>query len=270
MPRVPARFAIALLLFVSSLRGDNEPRLVTFRSGDAPLRGWLYQPAGTGPFAAVLHNHGNEPMPTAFPDLATFWTDHGLVFFAPHRSGHGQSPGPVMRDELRRFSNADKDKEKFRDYVIKLHERANLDVIAALEWLQAQPFVAPNWIIMTGGSDGAIHVLLAAEKGVDVKAFLGFSPIAVSSNPVHERLRVAAERAVAPIFVLQAANDYNLDALHILEGILRRKGPPNRTKLYPAFGEKNDPADGHRFGTRGSDVWGADVLEFVRGVLPLK
>ena len=72
-------------------------------------------------------------------------------------------------------------------------------------------------------------------------------------------------RKPAPIFLLQAQNDYNLGPMELLGAELKRKGAPNRAKLYPVFGDKDNPKDGHGgFAVRGSDVWGMDVLEFVR------
>ena len=40
-------------------------------------------------------------------------------------------------------------------------------------------------------------------------------------------------------------------------------------KLYPVFGDKNNPQDGHGgFAVRGSDVWGVDVMNFLKEALP--
>ena len=41
-----------------------------------------------------------------------------------------------------------------------------------------------------------------------------------------------------------------------------------RAKIYPAFGDPNNPMDGHGgFAVRGSEVWGTDVLAFLNEVL---
>jgi dipeptidyl aminopeptidase/acylaminoacyl peptidase len=57
------------------------------------LQGWIYKPAGKGPFPAVLYNHGSDKAPGWFPTLGKYWTSKGYVFFVPHRRGHGRSPG---------------------------------------------------------------------------------------------------------------------------------------------------------------------------------
>jgi hypothetical protein len=90
-----------------------------------------------------------------------------------------------------------------------------------------------------------------------------------AGNPLlRERLLQAVKNIKAPMFLLQAENDYNLGPSELLGGELKRKGQPNRTKVYPPFGDKANPKDGHGgFAVRGSDVWGADVLAFLDEVL---
>ncbi len=46
---------------------------VSFASGSLTLKGFLYKPAGAGPFPAVLWNHGSEKLPGWQPELAAFY-----------------------------------------------------------------------------------------------------------------------------------------------------------------------------------------------------
>lgn len=276
-PPLATRTIAALLALAfaatSALRADVEPQLVTYRAGDAPLRGWIYKPAGAGdgPFPAILYNHGSEKTPGWFPPLGKFWTDHGFVFFVPHRGGHGRSPGVYIVDEQQKFAATEKDPQKAREHTIRLHERANRDVVVAVAWLREQPFVARDKIVVAGISYGGIQTLLTAEQGLGAKAFVAFSPAAMSwqGNPLlRDRLLTAIQRAPAPIFLLQAQNDYDLGPMELLGAGLKRKGTPNRAKVYPVFGDKDNPKDGHGgFAVRGAEVWGADVLEFVQAAL---
>src|SRR6476469_2628013 len=55
--------------------------VVHYPSGERKLPGYLYRPAGSGPFPAVMWNHGSEKDPKAQPELARFYTQHGFVFF---------------------------------------------------------------------------------------------------------------------------------------------------------------------------------------------
>ena len=255
----------------SSVAGAPDPALVTFTSGGATLHGWLYVPAGQGPFPAVLYNHGSEKNPGWFPPLGKFWTEHGFVFFVPHRRGHGRSPGDYIVDLQREFRAHVADPARGQQHDVELHERANLDVVAALAWLRAQAFVKPDALVVSGISYGGIQTVLTAEQGLGVKAFVAFAPGAMSwgGNPLlRERLLAAIKKSPAPIFLLQAGNDYSLGPSELLGGELKRKGAPNRAKIYPAFGNRNDPADGHAgFAVRGSAVWGADVTAFVDALL---
>src|SRR5580693_9929305 len=61
---------------------------VSFPAGGLTLRGFLYKPSGSGPFPAMIWNHGSEKQPGWQPELAAFYNSHGFVFFLPHRHGH--------------------------------------------------------------------------------------------------------------------------------------------------------------------------------------
>ncbi len=195
-----------------------------------------------------------------------------LFFFVPHRRGHGRSEGDYIVDQQRQFREKIKVIAAAQKNDIALHERANFDVVAAVAWLKAQPFVDTNALVMSGISYGGIQTVLASEKDLGVKAFISFSPAAMSwaGNPLlRERLLEAVKNAKAPIFLLQAENDFNLGPSELLGKELKRKGVPNRSKIYPPFGDKNNHMDGHGgFAVRGMDVWKEDVLTFLREVLP--
>ena len=78
--------------------------LVKYPSGQYSLPGYLYKPAGVGPFPAVIWNHGSERNPKEQPELAKFYTQQGYAFFLPIRHGHGRAPGVyigTMQDDLR-------------------------------------------------------------------------------------------------------------------------------------------------------------------------
>ncbi|HEY2573156.1 MAG TPA: CocE/NonD family hydrolase [Verrucomicrobiaceae bacterium] len=248
-----------------------EAKEIQFNNGSATLHGFIYQPAGDGPFPAVLYNHGSDKKPGWFPELAKFWNSHGFVFFVPHRQGHGRSAGDWIVDLQQQYREKEKDPTAARKHDIELHEKANEDVVAAVAWLRQQPYVNANAIVMSGISYGGIQTVLASEKELGMKAYVPFSPGAMSwaGNPLlRERLLKSLKHATAPVFLLQAKNDYNLGPTELLGAELKHKGPPNRSTLYPAFGKADDPKDGHGgFAVRGSTVWGDDVLKFVNAAL---
>ena len=250
---------LAILLLAASLAAEETPppnaKLVSFPSSGGTLYGFLYVPEGTGPFPAVLWNHGSEKRPGWQPELAAFYNAHGFIFFLPHRRGQGRSPGAYIMDEIRsgRGSNA-----------AQAHEDANRDVVAALNWLKTQPQVDPARIVVSGCSFGGIQTLLTAEKGLGARAFIAFAPAAQSwgNGTVDQMLEDAVRHAKAPVFVLQAKNDYSTEPAEVLGRIA--KAHRGRSRIYPAFGKTAQ--QGHwDFATTsaGIAIWHEDVLDFI-------
>ena len=236
------------------------PEEVVFPSASLELHGFLWKPAGSGPFPAVLWNHGSEKRPGSQPDLARFYTSHNYVFFVPHRRGQGHSPGPYIQDKVEQAPPGQRGR-----VMMELQEEEVADVAAALAYLKARPFVDAARIAISGCSYGGIQTLLAGERDLGVKALMPFAPGAMSwdgSPAVGERLRTAVDRAKAPIFLLQASNDYSVSPSRVLAQEAARKHTDFQSKLYPAFGHSKQ--DGHwGFCSTAVDVWGSDVLAFL-------
>jgi len=254
-------FRLAILLIAAStLCAQQTPpanaKLVSFPAPGGPLNGFLYVPEGKGPFPAVLWNHGSEKLPGWQPELAAFYNSHGFVFFLPHRRGQGKSPGPYIMDEIRGGAGA--------VVAVQAQQAANEDVVAAFNWLKTQPEVDANRIVVSGCSFGGIQTLLTAEKGLGARAFIAFAPAAQSwgNGALAQRLEDAVQHAKAPVFVLQAKNDYSTQPAEVLGKIAQARA--GQAKIYPRFG--NTPQEGHwGFATTsaGISVWGADVLQFI-------
>ncbi len=236
------------------------PEEVVFASAGLQLHGFLWKPSGNGPFPAVLWNHGSEKLPGSQPTLAGFYTAHSYVFFVPHRRGQGRSPGAYIQDEVAQAPPAERGAR-----MIELQDEEVQDVVAALAFLKSQPFVDAGRIAIAGCSYGGIQTLLAGERDLGVKALLPFAPGAMAwdRNPLlSSRLRRAVDRAAAPVFLLQAQNDYSLGPIHALTQEANKKHKDFQSKTYPAYGRTNQ--DGHwGFCSTGTDVWGNDVLEFL-------
>jgi dienelactone hydrolase len=244
--------------------------LVHYGSGERQLPGYLYRPPGDARHAAVLWNHGSEKDPRAQPELARFYTQHRFVFFAPIRHGHGSTDGPYIVDLQNEIREKQADLDIVRREQVKLHDVYNADVVAAVEWLKEQSFVDPNRIVVSGVSYGGIQTLLTAEKGLGVRAFVAFAPGAMSfaNTVLRERMKVAATSAKAPLLLLQAQNDYSTGPSELLAPVLKAKGPPNHSTVYPAFGSTNQHGHG-AFATwsLGTAQWGGEVLEFIEAAL---
>jgi len=240
------------------------PRTVSFPAGEATLHGYLFVPEGSGPFPAVAWNHGSERSPGSFDRLGAFYASAGYAFFCPHRRGHGLSPGPYAFG-----TTARRPRSAVIEAVIALHEAQLEDTLAALTWLGRQPFVEAGRLAMSGVSFGGIQTVLAAEAGAGARAFVPFAPAAIAweGNPeLQERLVQAVRAAAAPMFLVQAENDYSLGPSKVLGRELERKGEPNRVRVYPPYGDSTDSGHG-AFACEGTDVWGADVCRFLEEVL---
>jgi dienelactone hydrolase len=260
VPLMKAYSALALLLIAAScVSAQDAPppnaRLVSFPASSGTLYGFLYVPEGKGPFPAVLWNHGSEKRPGWQPQLASFYNSHGFVFFLPHRRGQGRSPGLYIMDEIHHGGAT---------AAVQAQQDANEDVVAAMNWLKTQPEVDANRIVVSGCSFGGIQTLLTAEKGLGARAFIAFAPAAQSwsNGALDERLEDAVKHAKAPVFILQAKNDYSTQPTEVLGKIAKAHG--GEARIYPAFGKT--PQEGHAgFATTsaGIAVWGEDVLQFI-------
>lgn len=215
---------------------------------------------------AIIWNHGSEPDPDRAPLLARFYVSRGFTLFLPHRRGHGLSTGEYPLARLKRKLGRG---DLVAD-LVALQQRYLLDTRSAFEWLAAQPFVDRDRVAMSGVSHGGIQTLLAAGADVGAKAYVAFAPAAMAWDTVpalRELLADATRRSRAPIFLLQAENDYSLGPSEILGAELRNKGEPNRARIYPSYGDTR--ACGHgAFACAGTDVWGQDVFAFLQEVLP--
>ena len=253
-----SRLAILLIAASTVCAQQSSPgnaKLVSFSSSRGPLNGFLYVPEGKGPFPAVLWNHGSEKLPGRQAELASFYNSHGFVFFVPHRRGQGRSPGPYIMDEISRGGPV---------AVVQAQQSANEDVVGAMNWLKTQPEVNASRIVVSGCSFGGIQTLLTAEKGLGARAFIAFAPAAQSwSNPsLDQMLEYAVQHAKAPVFILQAKNDYSIHPAEVLGKIAKANG--GQAKIYPEFGKT--PQDGHWvFATTSAGIalWGEDVLRFI-------
>jgi dienelactone hydrolase len=118
--------------------------------------------------------------------------------------------------------------------------------------------------VVSGCSFGGIQTLLTAEKGLGARAFIAFAPAAESwrNESLEQTLEQAVQHAAAPVFILQAKNDYSTRPAEVLGKIARAHG--GQAKIYPSFGKT--PQEGHwAFATSsaGTTFWGEDVLQFI-------
>ena len=251
---------LILVLAQGTSRAQSKAEEVVFTSGGRELHGFVWKPDGSGPFPAIVWNHGSEKLPGSQPDLAKFYTAHSYVFFVPHRRGQGRSPGEYIQELVAQAPPGERARR-----MVQLQEAEVEDVIAGLNYLRSQPYVDPARMVISGCSYGGIQTLLAGEHDLGVRALVPFAPGAMSweqNAPLQERLLRSVDLGKAPVFLIQAENDYNLAPSHTLSKEASKKKKNFQSKIYPAFGKTHQ--DGHwGFCSSATDVWGNDVLDFL-------
>lgn len=235
--RTKRKFLCGLLLVTFPIGisvAQSQPEEVAFPSGKRQLHGFLWTPQGTGPFPAILWNHGSEKLPGSKPALAKFYTAHSYVFFVPHRRGQGRSPGDYIQDLIAQTPPSER---AWR--MVELQQAEVDDVIVSLNYLKSRPFVDPARIAISGCSYGGIQTLLVGERDLGVKALVPFAPGAMSweqNLPLQDRLIRAVDLAKAPVLLIQAENDYSLAPSQVLSKEANNKHKDFQSKIYPAFG----------------------------------
>src|ERR1700724_104658 len=254
-----------LLLLLPSPAVPAGAEVVSFPSGKLMLQGILFKPEGTGPFPAVVYNHGSAPgmlSEQAFAALGPVFADHGWVFFGPYRRGQGRSAsaGPYIGDEIAAATRKGGIAAGAATMVRLLETDHLNDQLAALAWLRAQRFVEPHRIAVAGTSFGGIEAVLGAERASYCAAIdaAGGAQRCGAAPDVRALMARAVRHSRAPLFFFQPANDYELSPSRALSAAMKEAGKEFEIKIYPPFG-KSAP-DGHSFGYFGSSVWGVDVF----------
>jgi dienelactone hydrolase len=266
--RVLILTACLLTLQTGAKSGTAKGEVVSFPSGNLKLYGLLFKPDGAGPFPGVVYNHGSAPgmlSEQAFEALGPVFVKRGWVFFGPYRRGQGLSAaaGPYIEDQIdaayKRGGTSAADAT-----AVRLLETDQLnDQLAALTWLRKQGFVQPNRIAVAGTSFGGIETVLGAGKGSYCAAvdFAGAAESWKIAPQLRSMMIGAVQNARAPIFFIQAKNDYDLSPTRVLSAAMDKAGKEFEVKIYPPFG--NSVADGHTFGYFGGSAWGNDVFRFL-------
>ena len=252
---------LLLCAFVRSASAVEVDRLFYLSNGEV-LQGLIYKPNDKGPFPAVVYNQNSskdwskETNTKGYSDLAQFFTRRGYALFVPSRR--------KAKGEQEEGAAGGNDDEQQRALVHQ-HELQTETVFSAIEALKAQSFIDEHRIFGMGYAGGAITSLLMAEKELNVRGYVVFSPAAGWWNKyplLQDVVKRCTRNAKTPIFLIQPENDHNLFPTEVLGPLLQAKGLPNRSKVYPAFGKSLD--DAKVFGMNGASVWGDDVLAFFR------
>jgi carboxymethylenebutenolidase len=277
--RFCCRIYCVLLVSLSALGQSVQsmaPQVVEFASGKLHLKAYLWKPVGTGPFPAVVFNHGSGgvdadhtagmPITQAADVLAPFFIKHGYAFLYPFRRGHGPSASqaPFMQDVLRREEESrGREARQHLQFVLLTTDQLD-DVMAALAFLKTVPGIDAHRIAVAGHSFGGQLTLLAADQDRTVRAVVTFAGAAGSwdrSPELRERLMTAIHNTHAVIMLTHAENDFGTTAGRALAAELKRMHKPYVLKIYPPVGLTSD--DGHNMLYENIPAWESDVFEFL-------
>jgi carboxymethylenebutenolidase len=252
------------------------PQIVEVRSGTLHLKGYFWKPVGSGPFPAVLFNHGSgaadaqhtagQTMENAAGNLAPLFLKHGYAFFYLCRRGQGLSAdqAPFMQDLLQHEESA-AGREARQRLHYKLVTGDHLDdALAGLSFLKTAPGIDPKRIAIVGHSFGGVITLLSGERDSAIRAEVTFGAGANSwrvSKELRERVLTAVDKTSAPIMLIHAANDYDTTPGTAIAAELDRLHKPHLLKIYPALGHSSD--DGHNLLYLGMPEWEPDVFRFL-------
>ena len=247
------------------------PETIAVVNGPLRLRALLWRPAGTGPFPAVLFNHGSytseESAQMSDPVvLGPVFARRGYVFLLLFRQGVGLSRGQGTADGdlMARASSAEGVAGRNR-VQLALMEGEELDEArAALAILRARADVDARRIAVVGHSFGGSLSLFLAARDTAIRAAVVFGAAAGSwaqAPELRQRLLAAVGRTHAAVLLLHPANDYSVASGKALAAELLRLRKPHELKIYPPYG--TTPRQGHNFLFHSVTTWESDVFDFL-------
>ena len=214
---------------------SGSPTEVWIPSNGILLRGFVYRPEGAGPFPTVVYNHGSERDPSLkfLGDLGTWFQSHGFVLLLPFRRGSGGSPGTYWRDAV-----AGAEGEANQMATIAQLEKENDDVVSAVTWARAQPYVDGSRIAVSGCSFGGIHTLLAAQRPIGLYAAVDFA--GACRGPRAPRCRGASSTQwIAPLCPSFSSKPRTTSTPHPPRSS-RRRCKPQASPIARAFSHRTE------------------------------
>jgi dienelactone hydrolase len=176
------------------------------------------------------------------------------------RRGYGRSDGSTSSEEV----------GNDRRRVVPRLQAETGDVLAALDYLRAQPFADMKRIGLMGWSYGGIVTMFAVSRSTEFAVAVNQAGGALSwnGNPeLRSALMAAAEKATTPILLQVAKNDRTTSSITTLTGIFNKRGVPHREVIYEPFktsrGDPDTPPGHKVFSSDGIHVWEKDVLDFL-------
>lgn len=281
MRKFASIFFVLLILGGTALGQSAQsgaPQTVVVQSGTLHLRAYLWKPPGSGPFPAVLFNHGRSDTAQIHWDNAKLtlaecaerigpvFARHGYVVLYLFRRGEGPSAdqGQFIGDLFDREAAAHGEDARNHLQVTLLKTDHLADATAGFNFLKSLPEVNPQRIAVVGHSFGGQLTLLMAGGEPSIRAFVAFGPAAGAwrrSAELRDTLIASMRDASAPIMLIHPENDYDTAPGKALSAELDRLHKPNLLKLYPSIGQS--ASEGHNFLYTNVPIWEPDVFQFL-------
>jgi dienelactone hydrolase len=231
------------------------------------LEATVYRPDGDGPFPLAVLNHGS-PRNAAdrrngtrarFPEQSAWFLARGFAVVIPMRRGYAGSEGefaegggPCNRADWYRAGR----------------ESAK-DIRAAVEFMQARPFIDRSRVLLVGQSAGGFGVLALAAEGLEgLTGVINFAGGRGSPQPgkncspenVIYSMGQFGRTTKVPTLWIYTENDSYFPVWMIQEmhAAFRKAGGDAELVLLPPFG-----TDGHSLFRRGVELWSPVVEEFL-------
>jgi carboxymethylenebutenolidase len=187
---------------------------ISFAGGGSDILGYLARPAGDALFPAVVVIHENRGLLPHFEDVARRYAAEGFVAFAIDMASR-RGGSEVAAAQLGQIAPED----------------LLQDLQAAIDFLQAQAYVNPDAIGVTGFCFGGGYAFDIAAASRDVKAAVPYYGTA------RRALEIGLAETQAAVLVMYAANDTRITSeRETVEAALQQAGQPYEILVQPDAG----------------------------------
>jgi carboxymethylenebutenolidase len=220
----------------SEARADEsgiQGEMVSFKSGEDLVRGYLARPKDSGRHRAILLLHGEIGVPEGPRNVAEQLAQAGYVCLAYERFGRWPELTPAD------VAASDRTDKRFLSGSFNDQELG--DAQAAIQHLESQPFVAPGGVGAIGFCGGGYQALLLSTRSKDVRAVVVFyAPPSMpeafrNGNDPRPSLMDKVDRIHVPIQGHYGADDpvVSLDVVNEFEQALKKNGTQVTFFVYP-------------------------------------
>lgn len=230
----------------------------------------VYRPKGKGPFPLIVINHGSPRNAERRKGRARFkaqsreFIKQGFVVAIPMRRGYANSDGEFA-ESYGKCNNA---------HFYKAGMETAKDILAAIRFMQSQPYIDASRILLIGQSAGGFGSLALASQKVDgLLGVINFAGVRGSPKPFKncspDRLIKAVERygqttKVPSLWIYSENDSYISPSLaQEMHDAYTESGGKARFVMLPPFGK-----DGHFVFHRKSSIplWIEIVDDFIKEI----